>query len=161
MKTLAAILFVCLVKFHVWKYAVLPSSQWCNYLFTEHCCLLQSMCRPNRGTVTGYFLAGRFMIWLPVSAVLSMSSRTEICRHSSYLCKLLYAYLVTLDQVDSVQTWLAYNESVCLHCMFLVLSRVDTVVYNAYLMNDDWCLIKQIWRLEITYLSMISLGLLL
>ena len=29
--------------------------------------VFQSMCRSNRGTVAGYFLAGRFMIWLPVS----------------------------------------------------------------------------------------------
>ncbi|KAI0223188.1 Sodium/myo-inositol cotransporter [Lamellibrachia satsuma] len=35
---------------------------------------LYSMCRPNRGTVTGYFLAGRFMIWLPVGASLFASN---------------------------------------------------------------------------------------
>lgn len=35
---------------------------------------LFSMCRPNRGTVTGYFLAGRFMIWLPVGASLFASN---------------------------------------------------------------------------------------
>jgi len=29
--------------------------------------LWQAMCRSNRSTVSGYFLAGRFMTWLPVS----------------------------------------------------------------------------------------------
>ncbi|XP_063604901.1 sodium/mannose cotransporter SLC5A10-like isoform X2 [Penaeus indicus] len=33
-----------------------------------------SMCRPNRGTVAGYFLAGRFMWWLPVGASLFASN---------------------------------------------------------------------------------------
>ncbi|KAG7169195.1 Sodium/glucose cotransporter 2-like [Homarus americanus] len=32
------------------------------------------MCRPNRGTVAGYFLAGRFMWWLPVGASLFASN---------------------------------------------------------------------------------------
>ncbi|XP_064103539.1 sodium/mannose cotransporter SLC5A10-like isoform X3 [Macrobrachium nipponense] len=35
---------------------------------------LYSMCRPNRGTVTGYFLAGRLMWWLPVGASLFASN---------------------------------------------------------------------------------------
>ncbi len=35
---------------------------------------LYSMCRSNRGTVAGYFLAGRFMIWLPVGASLFASN---------------------------------------------------------------------------------------
>ncbi|KAK4311168.1 hypothetical protein Pmani_017311 [Petrolisthes manimaculis] len=35
---------------------------------------LYSMCRPNRGTVAGYFLAGRFMWWLPVGASLFASN---------------------------------------------------------------------------------------
>lgn len=30
------------------------------------CSVLQSMFRTNRGTVKGYFLAGRTMIWWPV-----------------------------------------------------------------------------------------------
>ena len=34
---------------------------------THHIPSLQSMCRPNRGTVEGYYLAGRYMSWLPVS----------------------------------------------------------------------------------------------
>lgn len=34
----------------------------------------QSMCRSNRGTVSGYFLAGRFMTWLPVGASLFASN---------------------------------------------------------------------------------------
>ncbi|XP_068221656.1 sodium/myo-inositol cotransporter-like isoform X2 [Palaemon carinicauda] len=34
----------------------------------------KSMCRPNRGTVAGYFLAGRFMWWLPVGASLFASN---------------------------------------------------------------------------------------
>ncbi|CAM1323932.1 SLC5A3 (predicted) [Pycnogonum litorale] len=33
-----------------------------------------SMCRSNRGTVSGYFLAGRFMVWLPVGASLFASN---------------------------------------------------------------------------------------
>jgi hypothetical protein len=32
--------------------------------------LLQAMYRSNRGTVSGYFLAGRFMTWLPVCHLL-------------------------------------------------------------------------------------------
>ncbi|XP_064624052.1 sodium/mannose cotransporter SLC5A10-like [Lineus longissimus] len=35
---------------------------------------LYSLCRPNRGTVSGYFLAGRYMIWLPVGASLFASN---------------------------------------------------------------------------------------
>ncbi|CAH1791826.1 unnamed protein product [Owenia fusiformis] len=35
---------------------------------------LISMCRNNRGTVSGYFLAGRYMIWLPVGASLFASN---------------------------------------------------------------------------------------
>ncbi|KAG1655982.1 Sodium/myo-inositol cotransporter [Nymphon striatum] len=35
---------------------------------------LMSMCRSNRGTVSGYFLAGRFMTWLPVGASLFASN---------------------------------------------------------------------------------------
>ena len=31
---------------------------------------LQAMFKSNRGTVSGYFLAGRFMTWLPVSEIL-------------------------------------------------------------------------------------------
>ncbi|XP_023234658.1 sodium/myo-inositol cotransporter-like [Centruroides sculpturatus] len=33
-----------------------------------------SMCRANRATVSGYFLAGRFMFWLPVGASLFASN---------------------------------------------------------------------------------------
>ena len=32
--------------------------------------LFQSLVRPHRGTVEGYFLAGKFMFWLPVGASL-------------------------------------------------------------------------------------------
>ncbi|XP_071486105.1 sodium/myo-inositol cotransporter-like [Diadema antillarum] len=35
---------------------------------------LYSLCRSNRGTVSGYFLAGRFMTWLPVGASLFASN---------------------------------------------------------------------------------------
>ncbi|XP_071537324.1 sodium/glucose cotransporter 4-like [Panulirus ornatus] len=35
---------------------------------------IYSMCRPNRGTLEGYFLAGRFMWWLPVGASLFASN---------------------------------------------------------------------------------------
>ncbi|XP_050711055.1 sodium/glucose cotransporter 5-like isoform X4 [Eriocheir sinensis] len=35
---------------------------------------VESMCRPNRGTVAGYFLAGRYMWWLPVGASLFASN---------------------------------------------------------------------------------------
>ncbi|CAL4162056.1 unnamed protein product, partial [Meganyctiphanes norvegica] len=35
---------------------------------------MYSMCRPNRGTVAGYFLAGRFMWWMPVGASLFASN---------------------------------------------------------------------------------------
>ncbi|XP_063843627.1 sodium/mannose cotransporter SLC5A10-like isoform X1 [Scylla paramamosain] len=35
---------------------------------------IYSMCRPNRGTVAGYFLAGRYMWWLPVGASLFASN---------------------------------------------------------------------------------------
>ncbi|XP_033116002.1 sodium/myo-inositol cotransporter-like isoform X2 [Anneissia japonica] len=35
---------------------------------------LYSMCRSNRGTVSGYFLAGRYMFWLPVGASLFASN---------------------------------------------------------------------------------------
>ncbi|XP_033640936.1 sodium/myo-inositol cotransporter-like [Asterias rubens] len=38
------------------------------------CVGLLSMCRSNRGTVNGYFLAGRHMIWLPVGASLFASN---------------------------------------------------------------------------------------
>ena len=31
---------------------------------------LQAMFKSNRGTVSGYFLAGRFMTWLPVCNVI-------------------------------------------------------------------------------------------
>ncbi|XP_033116053.1 sodium/myo-inositol cotransporter-like [Anneissia japonica] len=34
---------------------------------------LHSMCRSNRGTISGYFLAGRYMTWLPVGASLFAS----------------------------------------------------------------------------------------
>ena len=30
------------------------------------------MCRSNRGTVSGYFLAGRYMLWLPVCIYMYM-----------------------------------------------------------------------------------------
>ena len=30
---------------------------------------LQSLLRPNRGTVEGYFLAGKHMFWIPVSTL--------------------------------------------------------------------------------------------
>ncbi|XP_060592465.1 sodium/glucose cotransporter 1-like, partial [Ruditapes philippinarum] len=33
-----------------------------------------SLCRPNRGTVRGYFLAGRSMSWIPVGASLFSSN---------------------------------------------------------------------------------------
>ncbi|KAK4296029.1 hypothetical protein Pmani_031451 [Petrolisthes manimaculis] len=33
-----------------------------------------SLCRPNRGSISGYFLAGRFMWWLPVGASLFASN---------------------------------------------------------------------------------------
>ena len=32
------------------------------------------MCRPNRDTVHGFFLAGRYMFWLPVGASLFASN---------------------------------------------------------------------------------------
>lgn len=35
---------------------------------------LQAMCRSSRGTVSGYFLAGRFMTWLPIGASLFASN---------------------------------------------------------------------------------------
>eukprot|EP00057_Strongylocentrotus_purpuratus_P030522 XP_781922.3 PREDICTED: sodium/myo-inositol cotransporter [Strongylocentrotus purpuratus] len=35
---------------------------------------LYSLCRSNRGTVSGYFLAGRYMTWLPVGASLFASN---------------------------------------------------------------------------------------
>ena len=34
----------------------------------------QSMLRPNRGTVEGYFLAGKYMFWLPIGASLFASN---------------------------------------------------------------------------------------
>ncbi|KAK7021877.1 Sodium/myo-inositol cotransporter, partial [Halocaridina rubra] len=33
-----------------------------------------ALCRPNRGTISGYFLAGRYMWWLPVGASLFASN---------------------------------------------------------------------------------------
>lgn len=35
----------------------------------------QSMCRTNRGTVGGYFLAGRSMVWWPVREAVLLSGR--------------------------------------------------------------------------------------
>ncbi|KAK8741292.1 hypothetical protein OTU49_002601, partial [Cherax quadricarinatus] len=44
------------------------------YLFLVTGVGIYSMCRPNRGTVPGYFLAGRVMGWLPVGASLFASN---------------------------------------------------------------------------------------
>lgn len=38
---------------------------WCCYSFYTY--FLQSMCRKERNTTKGYFLAGRSMTWFPVS----------------------------------------------------------------------------------------------
>ena len=38
-----------------------------NIIITDHDeAQLQSMMRPNRDTIEGYFLAGKHMFWLPV-----------------------------------------------------------------------------------------------
>ena len=42
---------------------------------------LQSMCRANRGTVSGYFLAGRYMFWLPVSMCSTVTPLWPHCAH--------------------------------------------------------------------------------
>ncbi|XP_076354799.1 sodium/mannose cotransporter SLC5A10-like isoform X2 [Tachypleus tridentatus] len=46
----------------------------CLYFVMVMATGLFSMCRSNRGTVSGYFLAGRFMFWLPVGASLFASN---------------------------------------------------------------------------------------
>lgn len=45
-----------------------------TYFILVLCAGLYSLCRSNRGTVSGYFLAGRYMIWLPVGASLFASN---------------------------------------------------------------------------------------
>ncbi|XP_022241036.1 sodium/glucose cotransporter 5-like isoform X2 [Limulus polyphemus] len=51
------------VKLNSWDILVV-----CLYFVMVLATGLFSMCRSNRGTVSGYFLAGRFMFWLPVGA---------------------------------------------------------------------------------------------
>lgn len=71
----------CMQTF-VWLFVLLTSNQkclrenqqhyyiffyipWCCYSFYTY--FLQSMCRKERNTTKGYFLAGRSMTWFPVS----------------------------------------------------------------------------------------------
>ncbi|XP_064622417.1 sodium/mannose cotransporter SLC5A10-like [Lineus longissimus] len=53
----------------VWDFVVIVS-----YFVACLAVGIYSLCRPNRGTVTGYFLAGRHMTWLPVGASLFASN---------------------------------------------------------------------------------------
>ncbi|XP_074641116.1 sodium/mannose cotransporter SLC5A10-like [Tubulanus polymorphus] len=46
----------------------------CLYFAAVIAAGIYSLCRSNRGTVSGYFLAGRFMTWLPVGASLFASN---------------------------------------------------------------------------------------
>ena len=41
---------------------------------------LQSMLRPNRGTIEGYFLAGKHMFWLPVRIPIMIVRMVHLCR---------------------------------------------------------------------------------
>ncbi|XP_038051758.1 sodium/glucose cotransporter 5-like [Patiria miniata] len=52
-----------------WDYVAIAT-----YFVLVLCVGLFSLCRSNRGTVSGYFLAGRYMIWLPVGASLFASN---------------------------------------------------------------------------------------
>jgi len=58
------------------KHATLYNTQITKQLLY----ILQAMFRSNRGTVSGYFLAGRSMLWLPVSTVYSKIFRPSIFR---------------------------------------------------------------------------------
>ncbi|XP_022083329.1 sodium/glucose cotransporter 4-like isoform X4 [Acanthaster planci] len=52
-----------------WDYVAIAT-----YFVLVLCVGLFSLCRSNRGTVSGYFLAGRYMTWLPVGASLFASN---------------------------------------------------------------------------------------
>ncbi|XP_066950435.1 sodium/mannose cotransporter SLC5A10-like [Macrobrachium rosenbergii] len=53
----------------VWDYLAI-----CIYFVLNIAVGFYALCRPNRGTVSGYFLAGRHMWWLPVGASLFASN---------------------------------------------------------------------------------------
>ncbi|KAK8748475.1 hypothetical protein OTU49_016167 [Cherax quadricarinatus] len=63
----------------------MSTSQHSQLLIWDYCCIglyfllnmavgAYALCRPNRHTISGYFLAGRYMWWLPVGASLFASN---------------------------------------------------------------------------------------
>jgi hypothetical protein len=54
---------------------------------------LQSMMRPNRDTIEGYFLAGKHMFWLPVSTsshlLITNSNHALISHEHPLICNVL------------------------------------------------------------------------
>ena len=86
--------------------------------------VLQAMCRNNRSTVSGYFLAGRFMTWLPVSfqPLCYIYTHTHTHTHShGQVVVLQMGDLLALDAVCLTAGWVLYAWVLCMQCFYAIV----------------------------------------
>ncbi|XP_042221696.1 sodium/glucose cotransporter 5-like isoform X3 [Homarus americanus] len=107
---------------------------------------IYSMCRPNRGTVAGYFLAGRFMWWLPAMVLLQLLGWVFLPVFIASGVSTLPEYTKKRFGGRRIQTYLAV-----LSLILYIFTKISVNLYSGAIF------IQQALRVSNIYMSIIVL----